>query len=105
MAGNGPGDGQGPVDLFARRRDFLYQTHAIGIFCRKFVGGEQIAHGIAPPDFPVQTKGCAAYRVNPAFDFDLAETGVAGGDTDVRGQHQLDADGQADALDSHHHGF
>jgi hypothetical protein len=45
-----------------------------------------------------QPQGRAAEREDAALDLDLAEAGVAGGDADVGRERELDADGQAPAL-------
>ena len=46
-----------------------------------------------------EADGRPAERHQPAFHLELAEAGALFGDDDIRRQHQLDADGEADALD------
>ena len=59
---------------------------------------QQPAHGIAPAGALVHAQGGAAEGEDAALHFHLRKAGVAGAEVDVRGQHQLDADGQAVAL-------
>src|SRR5471030_1501001 len=53
----------------------------------------------------MQTQGGAAEREDPALHFHLGETGIAGTEVDIGGQHQLDANGQAITLVGDNHRF
>src|SRR5471030_2832691 len=53
----------------------------------------------------MQTQGGAAEREDPALHFHLGETGIAGTEVDIGGQHQLDANGQAITLGGDNHRF
>ena len=69
----------------------------------ELVAGEQPAHRVAPADLAREAQRRAADRIDAALDLDLGEARVVRRDADIGRQHQLDADGQADALDGDDH--
>ncbi len=71
----------------------------------EFIAGQQPTHGIAPASHLMQAQRCATEWEDPALDFFLGEAGIARTQVDVGRQHQLDADGQAIALNSDDHRF
>ena len=62
-------------------------------------------HGIADTGALGHAQGGTARGHDAALHFHLRKAAVVGRDHDVGAQHQLDADGEADALDGGHHGL
>ena len=92
------GDRQRPFDLLARLDDLLHEPDAVGLGGRELVGGQQVVHRVAPAGaLDVADRRPAERRQSP-LRLELAEAGVGGGDDDVAGQRDLDADGERDAL-------
>ena len=88
---------------FLAGHHFLNQAQAIGFVGIKLVAGEQPAHGVAPAGALVHAQGGATKGEDAALHFHLGEAGIAGAQVDIRGQHQLDADGVAVALGRDYH--
>ncbi len=76
----------------------LDQPDAVRLGGVELIAGEQPAHGVAPAGLAGQADRRTAERVNAPPHFELGESGTDGGDADVGGQQQLDAQCRAPAV-------
>lgn len=86
-------------ELFTSRDNFLDEADAERFGSVELVAGQQPSHRVGPADLAREAEGRAADGVDATLDLDLAEARRRGGDANVRREHELDADREADALD------
>ncbi len=96
-------EASGPIDLGAGRDDFLYQAYVERVVGAELLPGQQITHGVAPAQLCRTAERTAPERHDPAADLQLPEPHVVGGDDDVGGQREFDAQGEGNAVDRQHH--
>ena len=82
----------------ARLDDLLHETDRQRLGGAELVGAQQVVHGVAPSAALHVADRRAAERCETALGLELAEAGVGGGDDDVAGQGDLDADRERDPL-------
>src|SRR3990167_513038 len=83
----------------------MNKAQAIGFVSIELIASQQPAHGIAPASGLMHAQSGTAEGEDAALHFHLGEAGIAGAQVDIRGQHQLDADGVAVALRGDDHRF
>ena len=103
LHGNAMCDRQGLVQLLAGRHHALHEVQPQRFGTVELVGRQQVQHRVAQACTLGHAQCCATGGHDAALHFQLGEAAVVGGHHDVGGQHQFDADREADPLDGHHH--
>jgi hypothetical protein len=98
LGGNALGNAKSLVQFLACRHHFLHKVAAQGFGCIERVAGQQMQHGIAHAGALGHAQRGAARGHDAALHFHLCKAAAVGSDDDIGAQHQLYADGKADAL-------
>jgi hypothetical protein len=77
------------IELFSRRRHELNEAHSVCLVGAPFIACEHVTHRIRPTHFSNKSDRRATGREVAAGDFWLCEYGIAGGNSDIRGEKKL----------------